>query len=138
MTLVMNTYLQLAVACLPAADIVEAVVEREPVQPGSDRCVPLEAANLAVGLQEDLLEQVLAVLDRSANAARQGVNPRRVLPVERLEGVDVSSLAACDEIVGIGMGCALAHLRFFRREGDRRALLWRGHARLYESSWAIV
>src|SRR4029450_3660215 len=108
---------------LPAADIVEAVVECETIQPRPDRCVPLEAANLAVGLQEDLLEQVLPVLDRSAPATRQGVYPRRVLPVERLEGIDVPSLAACDEIVGIGMGCALAHLRFFRREGDRGALL---------------
>ena len=47
---------------LPAPHVVEAMVERQPIEPGADRRVALEAAKLAVRLQEDLLEQVLAVL----------------------------------------------------------------------------
>src|SRR5262249_24350115 len=42
---------------LPAADEVEAMIEREPVEPRADGRVALEAAKLAMRLQEDLLQQ---------------------------------------------------------------------------------
>ena len=111
---------------LPAAHEIEAVVERQTVEPRAERRVALEAAELAVGLQEDFLEQVFAVVGRPGHPAGQRVDLRAVLPVERLERVDVSRLDSCNKI----------HRHVLRREGDRRALLWGGHVSRYEEKRA--
>src|SRR5205823_479968 len=111
---------------LPAAHVIEAVVERQTIQPRADRGIALEAAKLPVRLQENLLQEILAVLRRAAHPAGQRVNPRRVLPVERLERSRVAGLAPGDEIRIRPL------VRSFRRERAWETLLGGGHGSRYE------
>ena len=46
----------------PAPHVVEAVIERQPIEPGAERRIALEAPELRYDLQEDLLQQVLAIV----------------------------------------------------------------------------
>src|SRR5439155_26267912 len=109
----------------------ETMVERQPVKPGSERRVALEGPQLSERLQENFLQQILTFFGGAGHAARQGVDAARMLPVHRLEGVDISIQAAAHEI-GVRAGrCGRYRLR---REGDRRALPRRGHTGRYENN----
>jgi hypothetical protein len=101
------------------------MIERQPIQPGANRRVPLEAPQLAVRLEEDFLEEIFPVFRGSRHPACQCVKPGRVLMVEGLERLDVARLALGDEFLR-------AHRCFFRREGERGALLAGGHFKEYE------
>src|SRR5947208_2285192 len=78
-------------------------------------------------LQEDLLQQILAVMGRSRHSTRQRVDARSVLVVDRFERVHITCPAARHEIAVSCPAC------FLRREGHRLALLGLGHRRRYEN-----
>src|SRR5438094_981774 len=78
-------------------------------------------------LQEDLLQQILAVMGRSRHSTRQRVDARSVLVVDRFERVHITCPAARHEIAVLCPAC------FLRREGHRLALLGLGHRRRYEN-----
>ena len=56
---------------LPASQVIQAAVRRQPVNPGAERSLAFEAPQLPVHQQENLLQQVLAVVGRTGHPARQ-------------------------------------------------------------------
>ena len=73
-----------------APHVVEAMIDGKAVQPRADCSVAFVSSQLAVSLEKDFLEQILAVFGRPCDPACQRVNSRRVLPVQALECLDVS------------------------------------------------
>src|ERR1700730_6103555 len=69
-TLIVERIGQLPGLDLPAADEVQAVVQCQPVQPGSQRRLALEASELPVRLEKDLLQEVFALVRRAGHTAR--------------------------------------------------------------------
>ena len=59
---------------------VEAEMERNPMQPGGERGIPAERAQLPPRPQEGLLGQVVGVLDRTGHPVGERVDPPMVLP----------------------------------------------------------
>jgi hypothetical protein len=100
---------------VPASDDIQAVVHREPIQPRTERCFPLEASKLSIGLKEDLLEEVFAVFGGSGEAAGERVDSRRVLTVQGPKRLGVARLAARYDL-------RIAHRRVFRRNNGPSAL----------------
>ena len=76
---------QLGHLSAPAAHVVQTQIDREPVQPRPDRRVPPKAIELAVRLQKDLLEQILAFGGRSTDPRCQRIQAGRVLSIQLLE-----------------------------------------------------
>ena len=79
---------------LRAAQVVEAAVAGDPVEPGARVDRPLVGKQRVVGGGEDLLEHVLGVLLGAEHVPAEGEQPRLVALHERLEGAVV---AAADE-----------------------------------------
>ena len=82
---------------LPAPEKIEALTNGQPIQPGAERRVPSIAVELSMDLQKDVLQQVFALVRRPRHPAGEGIEPRRVLPVERFEGIAIARPAARDQ-----------------------------------------
>ena len=83
-----------------AAEVVDAAVVRNAVQPRPQRDRPLVGAQRAVRPQEDVLEHVLGVAARAAeHLARVGEQPLAVPIVDRPERVVVAGPEQRDELV---------------------------------------
>jgi hypothetical protein len=72
-----------------AAQVVQAAVTCDPVEPGARVDRPVVGADRAEGRGEDLLQHVLGVLLRAEHVAAEGEQPRLVALDERLEGAVV-------------------------------------------------
>ena len=66
--------------------MIQTAVDREPVQPGGQRRFPPEAVELAIGLQEDVLQQLFRIGRVAREPVGERVDPLRVGAIERLEG----------------------------------------------------
>ena len=84
--LVVDRVGQLARLGLAPPQVIEALVHREPVNPGPHRRLSLEAVELPEDLDEDVLHQVFTIVEAAGQPARQVVNPARMQPVELFEG----------------------------------------------------
>ena len=82
---------------LTVAEHVEAVVHRQPIQPGAERRFAAEAAELSIRQQEDVLQEIVGLAVGAHHPARQIVEPGGVLPVQRLESGSVSRSDAPDQ-----------------------------------------
>src|SRR4029453_283078 len=98
----------LSVPALAAPHENPAGIGRQTIQPRTESRVAFEAAQLSVRLQEDLLEQVFALVRRTGHAAGQGVHARGMPAIQPLERLRVARLAARDEL-------RVTHRQFFRR-----------------------
>src|SRR2546421_6079358 len=83
-------------ARLPAAHEIEAMMKRQPVEPGSDGGLTSKAVELAIRLKKDLLQEILALLARSRHSAGQAVDARRMHSIQFFKGIAISSPAARD------------------------------------------
>ena len=105
------------------------MIQRQAIQPGANRRVALVGADLPVRLQEDFLEQVLAVLRRACHPARQRVNPCSLPAVQDFERIDIAGPAAAGHVL-VGR----THCQLFRRKGDNGALPRGSHVSRYDKT----
>src|SRR5437773_589463 len=113
----------------PAPDVIEAMIQRQAIQPGANRRVALVGADLPVRLQEDFLEQVLAIIRRARHPARQRVNPCSLPAVQDFERIDIAGPAAAGHVL-VGR----THCQLFRRKGDNGALPRGSHVSRYDKT----
>ena len=73
-----------------APQVVEAAIDAEPVEPSAEGGAAFELVDLVVGLQEDLLQQVLGIGAVLKHSEREAENTRAVTLIERFERVDIS------------------------------------------------
>jgi hypothetical protein len=65
---------------LAVAEDIQAVIHRQPIEPGAERRFAPEAAELPIGKQENVLEEIVGIPVRTHHPARQIVEPGGVLP----------------------------------------------------------
>src|SRR5215471_19979143 len=97
----------------PASEEIDATVVRDPEQPRRQRAPIIESVQLAIGLEERVLDDVLPVRDRSGHAraipmeARPEVadrlEKREVARLESTGGVEIRTPVHNDEYVANGM-----------------------------------
>jgi hypothetical protein len=87
---------------LPALEMIEAAVHRQAIEPGADGGIAAKFGELSIGLQEDLLQEILRIGPGPAHPPREVEQPRRMLLIELLESWDISSghSARLDEMGG--------------------------------------
>ena len=95
---------QLAGSRRAAADVVENLVRRQPIQPRAERRLAPEALELAVRREEDLLQQILGIGGIAQHPEREAEQPARVRPVQLLERAELSPAAALDQRQ-VGVAC---------------------------------
>ena len=81
------------------AEVVEAAVARDPVEPRARVDVPRVGEHRLVGGDEDLLEHVLGVLARAEHVLAEGEQARLVAVDEDLEGARVAVADERDELL---------------------------------------
>ncbi len=84
---------------LGPAQVVQAAVARDPVEPRSRIDRPVVGADRVEGGGEDLLEDVLRVLARAEHVAAEREQPRLVALHERLEGAVMAAPHERDELL---------------------------------------
>ena len=98
---VMSVFVELAGGrahtALAAPEKIEALPNGKPIQPRAQRRVAAIAVELAMDLQKNLLEQVFTLMRRSRHSAGEGKEARRMLTVERFEGIAIPLPAARDQ-----------------------------------------
>src|SRR3990172_392290 len=82
-----------------AAQVVEASVDREPVEPRAERRAALEAREPIVRLQKNLLKHVFRVRSVLEHPQREPEDRRAMPPVERFECLHLASSGSLDQIV---------------------------------------
>ena len=87
---------------------VQADVHPQAVQPRPERRVAAERVQLPVGGEENLLQQVVRVRGVPHHPEGQIVQPGRILPVDVLEGVELSAPASRDQF-GLGRSPCVRH-----------------------------
>ena len=80
----------LSLARGPAPQPIQVHVHRQPIQPRAERRLALVAADAPIGLQEHVLDRVFRIGRVAEHAPRQAVQPRRVHPVDLLEGRQIA------------------------------------------------
>jgi hypothetical protein len=83
---------------LPAAPVVEALVDAEAIEPRAQAGLAPVAAHLAVGVEEDLLQQVFGLLGRAGHPHGQIVEAPGVPAIHRLERLDIPFLAPARQL----------------------------------------
>ena len=96
-------------AALAPAELVEAEVGDDPVQPGVEGALKPEVAEVAVRFEERLLVDVLRILLVAEHVQRESENGLIVAADERVEGRAVAALRFADELIVFG---ALEGARF--------------------------
>ena len=89
-------------AALAAAQMVQAKVGDDPVEPGVEGALEPEVAEVAVGLEEGLLVNVLGVLLVAQHVQREAEDGLVVAADQRVEGGAVAALSFADEFVVFG------------------------------------
>src|ERR1035437_7791288 len=102
-------------AALAAAQVVQAKVGDDPVEPGVERALKPEVSQVAIGLQERLLVDVLGVLLVAQHVQRQAQDRLVETAHQRVERGPVSALRLADEVIIFG---ALEGARLNLRRGQ--------------------
>jgi hypothetical protein len=82
---------------IPFAQVIEAEIGDDPVNPGIERTLETETPQVFIGLEEGILMNVLGVRFRSGKVESQAQNRLIVVTDEDLEGRAVSLLRLTDQ-----------------------------------------
>src|SRR5215471_12073617 len=96
-------------ARLALAQVVEAEVGNDPVNPGIERTFKTEITNVTVGFEESFLIDVLSVCLRVGEMKSQPQHRLVVLTNQRLKRSPVTALRGANQIAVIQSALSLAH-----------------------------
>ena len=92
-------------------EVIQALVDRQAVEPGAQARLAAKAGELAVGLDEHVLKQVLGVVGGSGHARQQPEEPPGMGPVHRLERRRIALAAPARQFEVVGSHSLLRRLR---------------------------
>src|SRR5262249_48510809 len=108
--------------------MIEKSIDRNPAQPGIKTRLAAEAAERLIGLQPNLLRQVLRLMRVARVIQRQGIYAPLIRPSQRTESVVIAFLRTLDQFVfmdhRLSSFSEVAHI-------DTKPILWLARKRKF-------